>query len=384
MNRKGDIMAEFSLDIDDIEENVEKTLEEEKSNLPKEKIQAQADNNAIAIFETDLNDVEEREAILKSIENFGVDSMNKSSDKNNSLLNAQLKNYTKGGNESENVSEKLIELNRQVRDLDPSNVDWTNSGIMSKFFDPVKKYFDKYESAETVIANILKSLDQSKKALNNDNVTLLAEESNLREVTKNLMINIELGKQMDESIEAQIQEAKLKGIEQEKIDIVTEEILFPLRQRIMDMQQMIVINQQGIVSLNVVRRNNSELIRGINRAKNVTVTALRTGIMVASSLYNQKIAIDKINMLNSTTEDIISSTSRILKDQGKQIQKLSTESTISPETLQTSFNEALAAIEDISNFKKEALPQMQETINTFNSIAIEGQKAIDKINTKNR
>lgn len=352
--------------------------------MPKEKIQAQADNNAIAIFETDLNDVEEREAILKSIENFGVDSMNKSSDKNNSLLNAQLKNYTKGGNESENVSEKLIELNRQVRDLDPSNVDWTNSGIMSKFFDPVKKYFDKYESAETVIANILKSLDQSKKALNNDNVTLLAEESNLREVTKNLMINIELGKQMDESIEAQIQEAKLKGIEQEKIDIVTEEILFPLRQRIMDMQQMIVINQQGIVSLNVVRRNNSELIRGINRAKNVTVTALRTGIMVASSLYNQKIAIDKINMLNSTTEDIISSTSRILKDQGKQIQKLSTESTISPETLQTSFNEALAAIEDISNFKKEALPQMQETINTFNSIAIEGQKAIDKINTKNR
>ncbi|MBQ6219706.1 MAG: toxic anion resistance protein [Methanosphaera sp.] len=375
-------MAEFSLDIDGIEEDVEKTLEEEKSNLPTEKIQEQANNNAIAIFETDLDDVNERDAILRSIEDFGVDSMNKSSDKNNSLLNAQLKNYTKGGNESENVSEKLIELNRQVKDLDPSRVDWTNSGIMSKFVDPVKKYFEKYETAENVIANILKSLDQSKKALNNDNVTLLAEESNLREVTKNLMMNIELGKQMDESIEAQIREAKLKGIEQQKIDIVTEEILFPLRQRIMDMQQMIVINQQGIVSLNVVRRNNNELIRGITRAKNVTVTALRTGIMVASSLYNQKIAIDKINMLNSTTEEIISSTSKILRDQGNQIQKLSTESSISPETLQQSFNEALAAIEDISNFKKEALPKMQETINTFNSIAIEGQKAIDKINTK--
>lgn len=375
-------MAEFSLDIDGIEEDVEKTLEEEKSNLPTEKIQEQANNNAIAIFETDLDDVNERDAILRSIEDFGVDSMNKSSDKNNSLLNAQLKNYTKGGNESENVSEKLLELNRQVKDLDPSRVDWTNSGIMSKFVDPVKKYFEKYETAENVIANILKSLDQSKKALNNDNVTLLAEESNLREVTKNLMMNIELGKQMDESIEAQIREAKLKGIEQQKIDIVTEEILFPLRQRIMDMQQMIVINQQGIVSLNVVRRNNNELIRGITRAKNVTVTALRTGIMVASSLYNQKIAIDKINMLNSTTEEIISSTSKILRDQGNQIQKLSTESSISPETLQQSFNEALAAIEDISNFKKEALPKMQETINTFNSIAIEGQKAIDKINTK--
>ncbi len=280
------------------------------------------------------------------------------------------------------MSDKLLELNKQVKELDPSTVDWANNGIMSKFFDPVKKYFEKYETAETVIANIIKSLDQSSKVLNNDNVTLLSEEATLREVTKKLMVDIELGKQMDASIEAQIEEAKIKGIEQEKIDIVTEEILFPLRQRIMDMQQMIVINQQGIVSLNVVRRNNKELIRGINRAKNVTVTALRTGIMVASSLYNQKIALDKINILNSTTEDIISSTTRIIREQGNQIQKLSTETAISPEVLQTSFNEALAAIEDISTFKQEALPKMQETINTFNNIAIEGQKAIDKINTK--
>ncbi len=375
-------MAEFSLDIDDIEEDVEKTLEEEKSNLPTEKIQAQADNNALAIFEMDLDDVNERESIVKSIENFGTEPIKKSTEKNQALLNTQLKNYKHGGSESENVSDKLLELNKQVKELDPSNVDWANNGIMSKFFDPVKKYFEKYETAETVIANIIKSLDQSNRVLKNDNVTLLSEESNLREVTKKLMTDIELGKQMDASIEAQIEEAKIKGIEQEKIDIVSEEILFPLRQRIMDMQQMIVINQQGIVSLNVVRRNNKELIRGIDRAKNVTVTALRTGIMVASSLYNQKIALDKINMLNSTTEDIISSTSRIIREQGNQIQKLSTETAISPEVLQTSFNEALAAIEDISTFKQEALPKMQETINTFSNIAIEGQKAIDKINTK--
>jgi len=376
------MMAEFSLDIDDIEEDVEKTLEEEKSNLPTEKIQTQAKNNAIAIFEIDLDDVNQRESIIKSIENFGVDPINKSTEKNQALLNTQLKNYTEGGTESKNVSDKLLELNKQVKELDPSNVDWANNGIMSKFFDPVKRYFEKYETAETVIANIIKSLDQSNRVLKNDNVTLLSEESNLREVTKKLMTDIELGKQMDASIEAQIEEAKIKGIEQEKIDIVSEEILYPLRQRIMDMQQMIVINQQGIVSLNVVRRNNKELIRGINRAKNVTVTALRTGIMVASSLYNQKIAIDKINILNSTTEDIISSTTKIIREQGNQIQKLSTETAISPEVLQTSFKEALAAIEDISTFKQEALPKMQETINTFNNIAIEGQKAIDKINTK--
>ena len=43
-------MAEFSLDIDGIKDDVEKTLEEEKSHLPTEKIQTQADNNAIVFI----------------------------------------------------------------------------------------------------------------------------------------------------------------------------------------------------------------------------------------------------------------------------------------------------------------------------------------------
>ena len=46
-----------------------------------------------------------------------------------------------------------------------------------------------------------------------------------------------------------------------KISFVCEEILFSFRQRIMDMQQMIVVNQSGIVSLKVIKRNNKELIR---------------------------------------------------------------------------------------------------------------------------
>ena len=102
---------------------------------------------------------------------------------------------------------------------------------------------------------------------------------------------------MDNSIEAQIQKAELESVEEDKINFVREEILFPLRQKVMDLQQMIVINQQGIISLNVIRRNNKELIRGVTRAKNVTITALRTGAMVASALYDQKITMDKIKIL---------------------------------------------------------------------------------------
>ena len=249
--------------------------------------------------------------------------------------------------------------------------------------NPIRKYFAKYEKAEGAIANIVDSLDKSSQILQNDNVTLQNEEDYLREVTNKLLADIELGKKMDESIEAQIQKAQIEGVDEEKISFVQEEVLFPLRQRIMDMQQMIVVNQQGIVSLNVVRRNNKELIRGVRRAKNVTVSALRTGVMVASALYDQKIVMDKINILNKTTEDIIQTTSHMLKDQGAQIQKQSAETMISPEVLKQSFAEAIQAIEDVSNYKIQALPKMKESINLFSEMANDGQKVVEKIETTN-
>lgn len=373
-------MAEFSLDIPEIEKSVSQSLEDEKSKLPADTIQIRADENALAIFNTDFDDVQEREKIIKPLENFGLTTINRSSNKNN-LLNARFIDITKGGDDAKDIGNNLMKLNRQVEILNPKDVDFSDKGLLGKIFNPIKRYFDKYEKAEGVIDDIIKSLDESSRVLQNDNVTLLSEEEALRELSRNLITDIELAKQMDASISAQIEEASFQGIEAEKIDFVSEEILFPLRQRIMDMQQMIVVNQHGIVSLNVIRRNNKELIRGIERAQNVTVTALRTGIMVAAALYNQKVTMDKIKVLNNTTEDIIESTSEILRRQGTEIQKASSETMLSPEVLQDSFNEALAAIEDLSSYKTQALSQMQETINTFSKMAIDGEKIVKKIET---
>ena len=375
-------MAEFSLDVDEIKKDVETTLKEEEEKLENSNLKDKASENAVAIFEADLNNPTEREGILKPLESFGMEDMSRAASRNE-LLATRFVDINKGGKEAENIGDKLSELDRQMKDLDPSKVDFTKKGFLGDLMNPVRKYFAKYEKAETAISNIIDSLDHSGKVLQNDNVTLLGEENYLREVTNKLLADIELGKQMDESIEMQIQQAEIDGVEPDKIAFVREEILFPLRQRIMDMQQMIVVNQQGIVSLNVIRRNNKELIRGVNRAKNVTVSALRTGVMVASALYDQKIVMDKINILNATTENIIETTSRMLKEQGSEIQKHSAEAMISPDVLKASFAEALSAIEDVSTYKEQALPKMKETILMFNDMAHEGQKVVEKIETKN-
>ena len=373
-------MAEFSLDVDKIKNDVETSLKDEEEKLENSNLKNQAQENAVAIFDADLNNPHEREEILKPLDDFGLKDMNKAASKNE-MLSTRLVDLTKGGKDADNIGDNLLELDRQMKDLDPSKVNFAKKGVIGSLMNPVKKYFAKYEKAEVAIADIVESLDKSTTVLQNDNTTLLNEENYLREITNKLLADIELGKKMDESIEAQIRTAEIEGVDEDKIAIVREEILFPLRQRIMDMQQMIVVNQQGIVSLNVIRRNNKELIRGVKRAQNVTVSALRTGVMVACALYDQKIVMDKINILNETTEHIIESTSHMLKEQGSEIQKRSAETMISPEVLKESFSEAIQAIEDVSAYKEQALPKMKETIEMFSDMAEDGQRVVKKIET---
>lgn len=56
---------------------------------------------------------------------------------------------------------------------------------------------------------------------------------------------------------------------------------------------------------------------------------------------------------------------------------------ISPDVLKASFNEALQAIQDVSNYKIQALPKMKETIDMFSEMAQNGQEVVDKIENNN-
>jgi uncharacterized protein YaaN involved in tellurite resistance len=230
-----------------------------------------------------------------------------------------------------------------------------------------------------VITDIIASLDKGKTILTNDNVTLELEEGTMRDLTKKISQEIQLGTMMDEELSARISKAKADGMDPERIKFIEEEILFPLRQKVMDMQQMIVVNHQGVIAMELVRRNNKELIRGVDRARTVTIAALRTAVMVASALYNQRIVLKKIQKLNETTNNLIAGTSRMLKEQGAEIQTQSMQTGVSVETLKASFADLTEAIEAISTYKQQALPIMKQTIDTFREMAAQGEVQIQKL-----
>ena len=369
----------FSMNVCDTEEIKNEVIEAVKPEKEEvKKLKVLSDNNVEAVMNLDMDSLEDRKLILKSIDEFGLDTMQKSSQKN-ALLEVSIKNLSKMGDEGGEVAIGLTELQRAMKDLDPSMIDFTKKGFFGRVANPIRTYFDKYQKADNVINDIMESLEKGKITLKNDNTTLEIEELSMRDLTKKLAKEIEMGIMMDEATSDALNKAKVNNDDPDRISFVSEEILFPLRQRIMDMQQMIVVNQQGIIAIEVIRRNNKELIRGVDRAKNVTISALRTATIVASALYNQKIVLKKIDLLNKTTNDLISGTSKMLKEQGAEIQRQSIESNISVDTLKSAFSDTLEALNAISSYKQEALPRLKETISQFKELADLGEKQISKL-----
>lgn len=369
----------FTLDIPKKEE-IKKVVEEETRVDPETSlvISDASKEKGDEILRTDIENFEDRKELTKAIEEFGADVVKKSSERN-ALMKTRIGDLSRAGGESGSVARGLEELSRQMKDLDPSGIDFVKRGPLGKVFNPVRAYFNKYKAADTAIGEIVESLEKGAMVLRDDNTTLELEQASMRELTKELNQKIALGEELDAYLTEQIQRQRALNGDSEKVKFVEEEILFPLRQRMIDFNQMLAVNQNGIIAMEVIRKNNYELIRSVNRAQTVTIAALNVAVTVAGALYNQKIVLEKVKVLNQTTNSMIEATSRMLNTQGTEIQKQAMDSNIDVETLKSAFKETLEALDSINQYKQKALPQMKETIAEFKQLADEGENVIRNI-----
>ena len=220
------------------------------------------------------------------------------------MLKEPLTKMMKSGEEGSTVATSLIDLKMQVEDLDPAHFD-LNAGFVSRFAGylpgigtPIKRYFSKYESASTSIDAIINSLKAGQEQLKRDNITLTDDQKAMRALTFKLEQAIKLGQLIDQRLQDALNTEILADDPKHKF--ISEELLFPLRQRVMDLQQQLLVNQQGFLTIELIIRNNKELIRGVNRALNVTVGALQVAVTLALALANQKIVLEKVQAITKS------------------------------------------------------------------------------------
>ncbi|MGN6820990.1 MAG: toxic anion resistance protein [Sphingomonas sp.] len=268
------------------------------------------------------------------------------------------------------VGADVIQLRQTIEKLDPGKngklINGGGRGFLEKIFGGgLNTYFDKYKSSQTHISSILKSLGSGKDELLMDNAAIETERANLWTAMGRLEQMIHLAKTMDAKLEDKANE--LDATDPAKAKALRESALFYARQRVQDLLTQMAVTVQGYLALDLVKKNNVELIKGVDRASTTTVSALRTAVTVAQALTSQKLVLEQITQLNTTTANIIDSTGQLLKSQTAQIHEQAAASTIPVETLQRAFQNIYDTMDAIDAFKMKALDSMKTTVNTLST-----------------
>jgi len=339
------------------------------------------------LFNTSMDDLEAIKDRRNAVEGMGLD-LQASAAKKSQMLKQPIAKLAKTAEDGGPVANALVDLKLKVEELDPAQVDFSPGwfsrmlGWLPLVGTPIKRYFTKYESADTVLSAITNSLRKGADQLKRDNITMTDDQQDMRALTVKLEQAIKVGMAIDTQLSRRL-ESDVPS-DDPKYKFLQDEILFPLRQRIMSLQQQLAVNQQGVLSLELIIRNNKELIRGVNRALNVTVNALQVAVTVALALANQKIVLQKINAVNETTNNLIADNARRLKEQGAEIQKQAVSTQLDIDKLKQAFADIRSALDDISTFRQEALPQMANSILELNKITDDQAKAVEDLQKGNR
>lgn len=344
-----------------VEESLSKEELDKANNFISKLVNKDFDNPDLLIESVGTDEVKQLQSLSKSLEGPIANMINENS-------------------ESAKIGKGLIDLKVKVEEINPGKFDF-EAGWFGRMWGRVtgnssmNKYFSKFQSTKSVIEAINRSLEEGKMSLIEDNAIFNDDKKRYRETTKVLNNKIKILVYTDEKLS---EKANSLPNGEEKT-FIENEILYPLRLQIQDLQQTLAVTSQGVIALDILIKNNTELIRGVKRTQNVTMTALTIGATVAGGLATQKRVLETTKEVNNVTNDIIAQNANLLKTQGAEIQKQASSAMLDMDKLKKALEDTVSAIEDIETFKSKALPQMKNSIDQLNSMNAQVEKKIERM-----
>ncbi len=297
----------------------------------------------------------------------------------NRLLKSPVKALKEGGlSEGSKVGSTLLELRRTIEDLDPKEASGAKKLLdMLPFRDRLTDYFRQYQSAEKHLDGILHSLREGQDELGKDNAALNLEKQQLWDAMARLNQYVYVSERLDARLAAAI--ADLEATDPDKAKALRDDVLFYVRQKHQDLLTQLAVSIQNYLAIDIVIKNNIELVKGVDRASTTTISALRTAVIVAQALGNQKLVLDQITALNTTTSGMIERTSEMLRDNSVAIQQQAASATIGLPELQAAFANIYATMDAIDTFKVQALDTMAATIGTLETEVTKSRDYLERV-----
>ncbi|MCU1598354.1 MAG: toxic anion resistance protein [Glaciihabitans sp.] len=277
------------------------------------------------------------------------------------------------------VARTLQDLRATITDLDPARADLTGAKKILGMLPGGSKlmhYFERYEPAQKQLDAIIGALVSGQDELLKDNASIEQERANLWTTMGKLGEYATLSAALDAATTARAE--TVRATDPRLADALTADALFPIRQRRQDLTTQIAVSVQGYLALDMIRKNNLELIKGVERARTTTVAALRTAIIVAQALANQRLVLDQIGALNEATNSMIERTSELLKQQTGMIHEQASTSGVSVETLQHAFDNVFATMDAIDGYRAKAVENMAVTVGALEQQVARSKSYLDR------
>ena len=281
------------------------------------------------------------------------------------------------------VSRSLIELRKTVEALDPSRQGDLLSpkkllGIIP-MGSKIKDYFLRYESAQSHLDAILRSLYDGQDELRKDNAAIEEEKIEAWAVMEGLEQYIYIGRRIDAALEAHVRD--IEESHPEKTRIIREELLFSIRQKVQDLLTQLTVTVQGYLAMDIIRKNNLELIKGVDRATTTTISALRTAVIVAQALANQRLVLEQVSALNRKTGDLIEGTATMMKSQANVIHDQAASTTLDLNQLKRAFDQIYETLDLMATYRSEALTRMEANIDVLSEAIHQARHQIEHLET---
>lgn len=322
-------------------------------------------------------------AQVESIHTMGNKDIHEAANMSNRFLDRPVNTMGENGifGERSPVAASLIDLRETVEGLDPSKQGDLLSprkilGLIP-WGSKLTGYFRQYQSAQTHIQKIIQSLYNGQDELRKDNAAVEVEKGKLWDTMGRLEQYVYLGKQIDSELESKL--VHIEAQHPEKARVVREEMLFYVRQKTQDILTQLAVSIQGYLALDMVRKNNLELIKGVDRTTTITVSALRTAVMVAQALNNQKLVLDQVTAMNKTTSELIEGTAKQLRQQSSEIHKQASSAMVDIGALQRAFDDIYVTMDEMANYKIKAIDNMKQSIDTLTGAVDKAKTYVDKV-----
>jgi uncharacterized protein YaaN involved in tellurite resistance len=266
------------------------------------------------------------------------------------------------------IARSLAELRETVEDLNPAryNLDGRGTRRLLRLIrrgNRVRAYFERYGRADGHIQRVVRALSEARAELQRDNAVIAQEQRSLWTEMETLRQYAYMAQRLDEAVEDRI--PGMAVTDDARAGALRDDVLFPVRQRRADILTQLAIATQGFAALRVVEENNHQVIRAIEMATTTTIAALRTAVMVAQALTNQRLLMDQLEAVNAATSEMLDSTPTRPRG-GSPRAGAASPSGLDLSALQRAWDDVFAALDQIDSYKTSALEAMTATVGQLN------------------